>query len=353
MKRITVLIVDDSALIRKVYSELLSDIADIEVIGTAVDAQDARAKIKQLNPQVITLDVEMPGMNGLSFLEKIMSLRPMPVIMASTLTHKGAEATIRALELGAFDTIAKPAGTQTHDTLCVLKDELITKIRAAAQANITASKGLTAGTASRLSFFPPVGQVSMIAIGSSTGGVEALREIFQQLPSNCPPIVITQHMPKQFTPSFAERLNSLSEVNVTEAETGLRLKVGQAYLAPGGRHLSIKKQGKEWICHVEEGMPVSGHQPSVDVLFSSVAAAAGNKAVGIILTGMGKDGAAGMLRMREEGAYTIGQSESSCVVYGMPKAAKSLGAVQTELPLCEIPAHLLSYLSQERKASHG
>lgn len=351
MKKITVLIVDDSALIRKIYRELLTDAEDIEVLDTAVDAQDARNKIKQLNPQVVTLDIEMPGMDGLSFLEKIMTLRPMPVIMASTLTQKGADATIRALELGAVDYISKPTGTQTRNALIGLKEDLISRIRAAAQANITPRRRVEA---SAVLPFHARASNRLIAIGSSTGGVEALRDIFQQLPTGLPPIVMTQHMPESFTPSFAARLNSLSQVEVVEAQDGEKLQSGHAYLAPGGRHFTVIKKGKEWICHIDSVRPpVSGHRPSVDVLFESVAEAAGERAVGIILTGMGRDGAQGLLKMRERSAYTMGQSESSCVVYGMPKAAKIIGAVQKELPLADIPRHLLAFLEQERTEKHA
>lgn len=350
MKKITVLIVDDSALIRKIYRELLGDAPDIEVLDTAVDAQDARTKIKQLNPQVVTLDIEMPGMDGLSFLEKIMTLRPMPVIMASTLTQKGADATLRALELGAVDYISKPTGAQTRNALVGLKEDLISKIRAAAQANITPRH--RAETAAVLPFRAAATN-RLIAIGSSTGGVEALRDIFQQLPTGLPPIVMTQHMPESFTASFAARLNSVSQVEVAEAKDGMKLQPGHAYLAPGGKHLSVIKQGASWICRLDTNPPVSGHRPSVDVLFESVAQAAGDRGVGVILTGMGKDGAQGLLKMREHGAYTLGQSESSCVVYGMPKAAKLVGAVHKELPLADIPAHLLAFLEQERTEKYA
>lgn len=354
MQKITVLIVDDSALIRTLFTQMLNAEKDIEVVGTAVDPLDAREKIKQLNPQVVTLDIEMPKMDGLSFLEKIMTLRPMPVIMASTLTLKGADATIRALELGAVDYISKPSNTHLHDAFGQLKKELVTKVRAAAIARIAPRLRSQSGEAAPLPFNPKPGQgPRMIAIGSSTGGVEALRDVFQQLPANCPPIMVVQHMPEQFTPSFAARLNSLSQVEVCEARNGMTLETGHAYLAPGNRHMKIVKSGNYWKCQVEPGPAVSGHRPSVDVLFQSVAEVVGSDAVGVILTGMGKDGAVGLLRMREAGAYTIGQSQNSCVVYGMPRAAQMIGAVQIELPLSEIPAHMLSHLSQEKGKHHA
>ena len=353
MKPITVLIVDDSALIRKIFQEILSESGDIKVVGTAINAQDAREKIKQLNPDVLTLDIEMPGMDGLSFLEKIMTLRPMPVIMASTLTQKGAGETIRALELGAVDYISKPVQSQTRSTLAVLRDDLVSKVRSAAQANIGARSVAVSAQPKLLSFKPPRINDKIIAIGSSTGGVEALRDIFLSLPENTPPIVMTQHMPEHFTTSFAARLNTISKVNVAEAYDGAKLQNGHAWLAPGGKHLKIVRKGADYICKLNTTENVSGHRPSVDVLFDSVADAAGASAVGVILTGMGKDGAAGMLKMRERGAYTFGQSQSSCVVYGMPKAAFAIGAVIKELPLSDISAHVLHYCEQEGKRTHA
>lgn len=352
MKPITVLIVDDSALIRQMFKEMLDSEPDIEVVDTASDPLDAREKIKRLNPDVLTLDIEMPKMDGLSFLEKIMTLRPMPVVMASTLTQKGGEATIRALEIGAFDYVSKPLSGQTRDTISALKDELVTKVRAAARANMAGRS-----TARRVPqapaivpFHPPGSHLSgklarhIIAIGSSTGGVEALREIFLRLPANCPPIVITQHMPETFTKSFAARLDSLSQVTVSEAMNHDRLKEGHAYIAPGGNnHLKIVKIGADFVCKLEEGPPVSSHRPSVDVLFHSVAEAVGSRAVGIILTGMGKDGAEGMKAMRDHGAYNIGQNQATCVVYGMPQMAMKAGATHIELPLNDIPAAMLKY----------
>ena len=352
MKPITVLIIDDSALIRQMFTEMLSSEPDIEVLDTAVDPYDAREKIKRLNPNVVTLDIEMPKMDGLTFLEKIMTLRPMPVIMASTLTQKGASATIRALELGAVDYISKPLGAHTADVLGNLKTELANKIRVAAKANMVNRNKTapSANTSQVIPFNPPVGgSKNIIAIGSSTGGVEALRDIFLMLPENCPPIVMTQHMPEQFTTSLAARLNNLSKVRVSEAVSNDILKTGHAYLAPGGKHMEIKKSGNNFLCSIREGELVSGHRPSVDVLFNSVAEIAGNCAIGVILTGMGKDGAQGLLKMKNAGAYTIGQNESSCIVYGMPKAAAAIGAVDIELPLNEIVAKILSYCEKRNK----
>lgn len=346
MKVITVLIVDDSVLIRQMFTEMLSSVPDIKVLDTASDPIEAREKIKQLNPDVLTLDIEMPKMDGLSFLEKIMTLRPMPVVMASSLTQKGADETIRALEIGAFDYVSKPVTNQNRDTIGALKDELIAKVRAASLANMTRrSMGRQQVAAPGVIPFNPQGGHSrhIIAIGASTGGVEALREIFQRLPGNCPPIVITQHMPVAFTKSFAARLNSYSQVTVSEACNHDRLKTGHAYLAPGGLHLKVVKVGMDFVCKLEDGASVSGHKPSVDVLFHSVAEAVGSRAVGVILTGMGKDGAMGLKDMRDHGAYNFGQNEASCVVYGMPQVAQKMGAVHKELPLSDIAGAVLHF----------
>lgn len=343
-KKITVLIVDDSALIRQMFTEILAGEPDIEVLDTASDPLEAREKIKRLNPDVLTLDIEMPKMDGLTFLEKIMTLRPMPVIMCSSLTQKGATETLRALEIGAFDFISKPVSNQTRDTVGALREELVAKVRAAAKANLQQRQ--PASLAPRVvPFHPPGGRPQhIIAIGASTGGVEALREIFLRLPGNCPPIVITQHMPGHFTRSFAARLNNLSEVDVSEAAHHTRLKAGHAYIAPGGeQHLKIVRIGADYVCKLEAGPLVSSHRPSVDVLFRSVAESAGKHAAGVILTGMGRDGAAGMKAMRDAGAYNIGQNQASCVVYGMPQMAQKAGATHIELPLNDIPAALMHY----------
>jgi two-component system chemotaxis response regulator CheB len=346
MKPVTVLIIDDSAVIRHLFREMLADAPGIDVVGVASDAYEAREKIKQLNPQVLTLDIEMPGMDGLSFLEKVMSLRPMPVVMVSTLTQKGAGATFKALELGAVDYISKPVASQDSDALRPLRQELIEKITAAAQANLQRRVMRPVQKEPVVLGFRPHAGIGgqLIAIGSSTGGVEAL-------PGNLPPIVITQHMPPTFTTSFAARLDGLSQVAVHEAQDGMVLEQGHAYLAPGGLHLKVVRKGRQLMCRVEEGDPVSGHRPSVDVLFHSVAETVGPHALGVILTGMGKDGANGLHAMRQRGAYTIGQDQASCVVYGMPKAAKAIGAVITELPLAEIAQHMLGYC--EKEISHA
>lgn len=342
MKKISVLIVDDSASIRHMFTDMLSGEPDITVVDTACDPIEAREKIKQHNPDVITLDIEMPKMDGLSFLEKIMSLRPMPVIMVSSLTEKGAAATLRALELGAFETIHKPTENETNGFVR-LKDELVSKVRAASHANMATLAAKRRPGGEVLTFNPSdQNTYSLIAIGASTGGVEALREVFQVLPGNLPPIVITQHMPELFTRSFANRLNSLSQVKVHEAQNHDRIAAGNAYLAPGGKHLKIMKVGNEMVCKLEDSPPVSGHRPSVDVLFHSVAQAVGANAIGVILTGMGKDGADGLKAMRDHGAYTIGQNQETCVVYGMPQVAMKAGGVQHELSLFDIAPHLVA-----------
>lgn len=349
-KNVTVLIVDDSALIRELFREMLSSAPGITVLDTASDPFEAREKIKQLNPDVLTLDIEMPKMDGLSFLEKIMTLRPMPVIMVSSLTQKGADATLRALELGAFDYIAKPVSNQTRETLTALKETLIEKIRAAARANLRLNthRHHDGMPQQPLTFTPnPRARHHLVAIGSSTGGVEALRDLFVQLPDNAPPIVVTQHMPASFTRSFAARLDSIAPLHVVEATHHQRLQHGHVYIAPGGEtHLKIVRLGADYVCKIEPGPLVSSHRPSVDILFHSVAEATGGHAVGIILTGMGKDGAAGLKAMRERGAYTIGQDAESCVVYGMPQAAMKLGASIIELPLSQIPHMLLKVCEQ-------
>jgi two-component system chemotaxis response regulator CheB len=324
-----VLIVDDSATMRMLIANALKVDPSIEVVGEAADPLQAREQIKALNPDVITLDVEMPNMNGLEFLERLMRLRPMPVVMVSTLTTRGAKVTLDALELGAVDCLAKPSATGT-DTFRSLAE----RVRAAACAKVRPRAQIAQpAPAGPCDFTPKDG---VLAIGSSTGGVEALLTIVAGLPANCPPTVITQHMPPTFTGSFAERLNRACAAEVSEAKDGDPLVAGRVYLAPGGeQHLSVDGL-RARRCRVAHGPPVNGHSPSVDVLFHSVAKTFGSHAVGVILTGMGKDGAQGLAAMREAGARTLGQDEATCVVYGMPKAAFELGAVERQLPLEKI-----------------
>lgn len=337
---IRVIVVDDSQFIRDMFRTFLSQDPNIEVVATADDPYDAREKIKQLNPDVITLDVEMPKMDGIAFLEKIMALRPMPVVMVSTLTQKGAGITLQALEMGAVECIGKPANM--NDTQAFAR-ELIAKVKSAASARVKArsrSAAPTVDSAPRLHFTGDVNR-SLIAIGSSTGGVEALREVLIKMPANCPPIVITQHMPPMFTKPFANRLSNLCAITVVESENGLLIEPGHAYVAYGAEHLKVQKRAGRYYCVHEDSPTVSGHKPSVDVLFNSVAEQAGAGAVGCILTGMGKDGAQGMLAMRQAGALTLGESEASCVVYGMPRAAFELGAVMQQCHLRDISAEIL------------
>jgi two-component system chemotaxis response regulator CheB len=348
MRAARVLVVDDSATMRGLITAVLSSDPDVEVIGQAADAMQARQAIKDLDPDVITLDIEMPNMNGLEFLEKIMRLRPMPVIMVSTLTHKGAEATIAALEIGAFDCVGKPLPGDLSPFA-----DLAEKVKAAARSQrkyiITGNKVAASPVANVNTVSDYRAGKKIIAIGSSTGGVEALITVLQKFPANCPPTVITQHMPHTFTKSFAERLNRLCAPTVAEATDGARLEVGKIYLAPGGdRHLQVVNPSSP-SCRLLDREPVNGHRPSVDMLFDSVAELAGRNAVGVILTGMGRDGAAGLLKMRRAGARTFGQNEKTCVVYGMPRVAHEMGAVETQLPLSSIGEEVLKSTTARRE----
>jgi two-component system chemotaxis response regulator CheB len=344
-----VLVVDDSATMRGLITAVLNSDPEVNVIGQAADAHEARAAIKQLNPDVVTLDIEMPNMNGLEFLDKIMRLRPMPVIMVSTMTHHGANATLAALEIGAFDCVGKPSPGDRQPF-----GDLAEKVKAAARS------GRRWSTAPAPGAVAPVQAVAaqdyrvgrkVVAIGSSTGGVEALIAVLQKFPRNCPPTVITQHMPSTFTKSFAERLNRICAPVVEEATDGARLEIGKIYLAPGGdRHLEVANPSAP-CCRLVEREPVNGHRPSVDVLFDSVAQLAGRNAVGVILTGMGRDGASGLLKMRSAGARTIGQNEKTCVVYGMPRVAYELGAVEHQLPLAAIGEEVLKLTAARKEGT--
>lgn len=344
---IRVLIVDDSALIREMLSVLLAKDSELLVVGTAEDPYDAREKIRTLTPDVITLDIEMPNMNGIAFLERLMRLRPIPVVMVSTLTQKGADVTLLALELGAVDFVAKPV-EGGEDAWNLFGTELREKVRTAAEALPIARTA--AGRPTRASDASPIAPHprALVAIGASTGGVEALRGILAELPSGMPPLVIAQHMPAGFTARFAQRLDEACGLNVREATHGLPLDRGMVAIAPGNRHLRIVHSAGFYECSIDDGDPVSGHRPSVDVLFRSVASAAGRHAVGVILTGMGKDGARGLLELHEAGARTIGQNEATSLVYGMPRAARDIGAVQTEVPLEGIATRIVADV-----AAHG
>ena len=332
---IRVAVVDDSLTMRHLISAVLSADPEIEIVGTASDPLEARALIKAVNPDVLTLDVEMPNMNGLEFLEKIMRLRPMPVVMVSTLTHAGTEIALAALELGAVDVVGKPSGILSADSAF---PDLISKVKSAARARVRAL-ATRQEAPNQSDFVPAPGHI--IALGASTGGVEALLSVIAHFPANCPPTVITQHMPGTFTPSFAARLNKVSAAQVTEARDGAPLAIGQIFLAPGGdAHLEVVG-GRSPRCKLTATDLVNGHRPSVDVLFHSVARL-GLPATGAILTGMGRDGAQGLLAMRQAGASTFGQDEASSVVYGMPKAAAEIGAVNSQLPIHRMAAAILA-----------
>ncbi len=331
-RTIKALVVDDSALMRQMLRTVLDSDPDIEVVGTAPDPLCARQMIKDLNPDVVTLDVEMPKMDGLAFLEKLMTLRPMPAIMVSSTTHRGAETTMRALELGAVDFVTKPKGSADKG-LEILKAELVPKVKLAAGAKVVVSRHRCQEPSPKPRTISRRAGRNIIAIGASTGGVAALRSLLSTLPATCPGVLITQHMPPAYTGPFAARLNQSSALTVVEASEGQRIQPGHAYVAPGGRHLKLVQDRQGFRCGLWDGPLVSGHRPSVDVLFQSVAESVGASAVGALLTGMGRDGAEGLLKMRQAGAMTFGQNEASCVVYGMPRAAMEIGAVAAEMAL--------------------
>ncbi|WP_248802149.1 protein-glutamate methylesterase/protein-glutamine glutaminase [Pseudomonas sp. MWU13-2100] len=347
MTDIKVLIVDDSAVVRQVLSATLGQASGIEVIGVAADPVFAMEKMSKQWPDVIVLDVEMPRMDGITFLKKLMAERPTPVVICSTLTEKGAKTTLQALAAGAVSIVTKPQ-SNLRQFLSESADELIHAVRAAAKANMR--RVLAPQVPSRLTAdaILPAGSTAMahtsesiVAIGTSTGGTQALEQVLRVLPRVCPGIVIVQHMPEKFTAAFAERLNQISEIEVREARHGDRVMPGRALIAPGGRHMLVKRNGAQYQVDIVDGPPVSRHRPSVDVLFRSVARGAGSNALGIIMTGMGDDGARGLKEMREAGARTLGQDEASCVVYGMPREAFKLGAVERELPLEQIADAIL------------
>lgn len=340
-----VLVVDDSALIRSLMTEIINSQPDMEVVAVAPDPLVARELIKQHNPDVLTLDVEMPKMDGLEFLEKLMRLRPMPVLMVSSLTEKGSEITLRALELGAVDFVTKPK-LSIADGMREYTELITNKIRVAARARIQRSASHKAAALPALGN-RLVSSEKLIIIGASTGGTEAIKSFLLAMPSDCPGILITQHMPAGFTKSFANRLDGLCKISVQEAAGGERVLPGHAFIAPGDAHLRLERSGANYMTALDDGPPVNRHKPSVDVLFDSAAQHAGRNAVGVILTGMGKDGAAGMLRMRDAGAHNFSQDEASCVVYGMPKEAVARGAVHETWSLDELPARVMHYLAQD------
>lgn len=352
MEKIRVLTVDDSALMRQVLSSLLARDPAIEVVGAAPDPYVAREKIKALNPDVLTLDVEMPKMDGITFLEKLMRGHPMPVVMVSSLTEAGCQTTLRALELGAVDFITKPR-IDLRDGMQEIAQDLIDKVKAAAAAKVRRRTVGEPQACAPVSTLNPIGSHAMIkttdtiiAIGASTGGTEAVKDVLEMLPPNTPPILVTQHMPERFTKTWADRMNSLCRIAVKEAEDGDSVLPGHALVAPGGYHMSLVRNGARYTVQINQDPPVNRHRPSVDVTFASVARYAGANAIGVILTGMGGDGAKEMLAMKRAGAFTIAQDEASCVVFGMPKEAIKLGGVDKVLPLEAIAGEILAHVGR-------
>ncbi len=359
-KKIRVIVVDDSALVRSLLAEIINRQHDMECIGTANDPLVAREMIRERNPDVITLDVEMPRMDGIDFLGRLMRLRPMPVVMVSTLTERGADVTLRALELGAVDFVSKPRVGLVNG-LNELAAQIVDKIRVAAVAQVRRVPVAMAGAgalpivetstvqsvAQPLLPSPLLGRLStekLVCIGASTGGTEAIKSILLRLPADAPAIAITQHMPAGFTTSFAARLNSLCQITVKEAVHGERILLGHAYIAPGGKQFSIDRSGTNYVAVVDDGPPVNRHKPSVEVLFKSAAAVVGRNACAIMLTGMGNDGAAAMRQMKDAGSYNYVQDEASCTVFGMPREAIAHGAAHEVLPLSAIAPALLAHL---------
>ncbi|MBB1162453.1 protein-glutamate methylesterase/protein-glutamine glutaminase [Aquariibacter albus] len=351
MNPIRVVVVDDSALVRSLLTEIINRQPDMRCVGAAADPLAAREMIRSLAPDVITLDVEMPKMDGLDFLARLMRLRPMPVVMVSTLTARGAETTLRALELGAVDFVAKPK-IGVADGLRQLGADISEKIRAAARAQIRKAPLPLPAVAAPAPAAPaaaarPMGRLStekIVFLGASTGGTEATREVLTRLPADFPAVMITQHMPPGFTTSYARRLDSLCRIRVAEAEDGQRVLPGHAYIAPGGLHLSVERSGANYIARVQDGEPVNRHKPSVEVLFHSAARVVGPNALGVMLTGMGADGARAMRAMREAGSWNVCQDEASCVVFGMPREAIAAGAAHAVLPLGQIAEALTEQL---------
>ena len=383
-KRIRVLIVDDSALVRQILTQIFATARDIEVVGAAADPFAARDKIKETNPDVLTLDVEMPRMDGLTFLRNLMRLRPMPVVMVSSLTEHGADTTLKALEIGAFDFVAKPK-IDVAGTLSSFSDEILGKVRAAARARVqprlerpgaptivsapaSASMPLPPGAiAPKLSADAVLPHMAtrtfrttdrLVALGASTGGTEAIREVLERLPPDAPAIVISQHIPQAFSGPFARRMDGVSRMSVAEATDGTLIVPGHVYIAPGDKHLLVDRDGARWRCRLSDGPPVNRHRPAVDVMFRSVAQSAGPNSLGILLTGMGDDGARGLKELQEAGAPTIAQDEATSVVWGMPGAAVKLGAADRVLPLGQVADALMAWATNtsenySRLASRG
>ncbi|TFH92260.1 protein-glutamate methylesterase/protein-glutamine glutaminase [Vibrio ouci] len=348
MKKIKVLVVDDSPVYRALLSELINSDPDLEVVATAEDPLEARELIKVHNPDVLTLDIEMPKMNGVQFLKNLMRLRPMPVVMISTLTQHGAEATLAALEYGAVDYFPKPSVDRTGE-IASDKKRVIEKIKMAAGANVTSGTAVAKPkTQSKLSVPKHNDHIEVVAIGASTGGTEAVKQVLSMLPANMPPIIITQHISAMFSTSFAQRLNENSDIQVKELSANRApLVAGCAYLAPGDKHLVVVRRGAHLYCQLDDRPAVNRHKPSVDVMFDTVAETVGDKAIGVILTGMGQDGAKGMLRMKELGAKTIAQDQASSVVWGMPRVAAEMGAALSVVDLHSVAGKICHYLSPD------
>jgi two-component system chemotaxis response regulator CheB len=350
MAKTRVVVVDDSALVRSLLTEIINRQTDMVCVGAAADPLVAREMIRELNPDVITLDVEMPRMDGLEFLSRLMRLRPMPVVMVSTLTEQGAEVTLRALELGAVDFVAKPR-IGVSSGLNELAGDIVDKIRVAACARVGRHSGaapvapVATATTAAPAPLPRVSTEKIICIGASTGGTEAIREVLVPMPADAPAIVITQHMPPGFTTSFAARLNTLCRISVAEARHGERILPGHAYIAPGGHHLRVERSGSNYVAVIEDTEPVNRHKPSVEVLFRSAARVIGPNAIGVMLTGMGADGAQAMREMKDAGSHNFVQDEASCVVFGMPRMAIQAGAAHEILPLTQIAPALLARLA--------
>ncbi len=352
MAKTRVVVVDDSALVRSLLTEIINRQPDMMCVGAASDPYAAREMIRTLNPDVITLDIEMPRMDGIDFLSKLMRLRPMPVVMVSTLTERGAEVTLRALELGAVDFVAKPK-IGVADGLRLLAQDITDKVRIASKAHLRRLQVTPAASPeSGETVKPPapvanIGRLStekIIFIGASTGGTEATKEVLINLPPDSPAVVITQHMPPGFTKSYAQRLDGLCKIRVAEARDGDRILPGHAYIAPGGFHLSVERSGANYIARVQDGEPVNRHKPSVEVLFKSAARVVGPNALALMLTGMGADGAKAMKEMRDAGSYNYCQDEASCVVFGMPREAIAAGAANEVLPLNQMAPKLIERL---------
>lgn len=365
MTRIKVLIIDDSALIRQMLTEILEGDPRIQVVGTAPDPYIAREKIKALTPDVLTLDVEMPRMDGITFLGNLMRLHPMPVVMISSLTEKGAEVTLQALELGAVDFVSKPKLDLAHG-MQEYADEIRAKVKIA--ANVPQSLLKRAANSRTRAEMPPKLSADavlaaqrfttklnttekLIAIGASTGGTEAIKDVLMLMPADAPGILITQHIPAEFSGPFAKRMDSLCAISVCEASDGQQILPGHAYIAPGGRHLLVERSGARYICKLNDGPPVNRHRPSVDVLFRSVAQAVNINAVGVLLTGMGDDGAQGLKEMLEAGASTLAQDEASSVVWGMPGRAWQLGAAQALVPLKDVTRTVLERVALRQRST--